>query len=151
MTKAWYNTFKQKYMKKLSATYKIITLAIFAFLLSVEKTFALDTQTTKEWIDSSSSKIATDTSIVATLFYVLDWILGLTGTVAVGFIIVGGFRYITSAGNESQAEAAKETITKAVMGLVFVLLAFVIASTIDGLLRGCVSGVPFGGATGPCR
>jgi cytochrome bd-type quinol oxidase subunit 2 len=47
----------------------------------------------------------------------------VVGAVAVIMIIVGGFRYITSAGNETNVKAARTTILYAVVGLVIVALA----------------------------
>jgi hypothetical protein len=41
-------------------------------------------------------------------------------------IIVGGFRYITSGGNDASVTAAKNTILYAIIGLVVVALAQII-------------------------
>jgi hypothetical protein len=50
----------------------------------------------------------------------------LIGAIAVIMIIFGGFRYVTSAGNEQGVTAAKKTIMYALIGLVIVALAQVI-------------------------
>jgi len=50
----------------------------------------------------------------------------LVGAVAVIMIIVGGFRYVTSAGNAETAKGARNTILYAVIGLVIVALAQII-------------------------
>jgi hypothetical protein len=50
----------------------------------------------------------------------------LVGAIAVIMIIIGGFRYVTSAGNDSGVQAAKKTIMYALIGLVVVALAQVI-------------------------
>lgn len=50
----------------------------------------------------------------------------VVGVVAVIMIIVGGFRYITSGGNDSSVSGAKNTILYAVVGLVVVALAQII-------------------------
>ncbi len=60
----------------------------------------------------------------------------LTGYVALGFIIFGGYKYITSAGEPGQVAIAKKTITNAVIGLVIALLATVITNTILVIIRG---------------
>jgi hypothetical protein len=100
-------------------------------LLAARAAFALDFSTTQGKV---SGKISTSTNIVDVVFTVINWILIVTGAAAVLMLIVGGFRYITSAGNEGQVEAAKETMTSAIFGLVIVLLAFVIASTINTII-----------------
>lgn len=50
----------------------------------------------------------------------------VVGVVAVVMIIVGGFRYITSGGNDSSVSGAKNTILYAIVGLVIVALAQII-------------------------
>src|SRR3989344_5944574 len=50
----------------------------------------------------------------------------IVGIVAVIMIIVAGFRYITSAGNQERVKAAKTTLIYALIGLVIVALAQVI-------------------------
>jgi len=53
--------------------------------------------------------------------------LGLLGIVALGFLLYGGFIYMTSEGNEKKLEEAKTIIKNAVIGLVIILSAFSIA------------------------
>jgi hypothetical protein len=51
---------------------------------------------------------------------------GLVGVVAVIMIIIGGFRYVTSGGNDTSVTGAKNTILYAIIGLVVVALAQII-------------------------
>jgi hypothetical protein len=62
-------------------------------------------------------------NIVHTIVNILSAVVGI---VAVIMIIVGGFRYITSGGNDASVTAAKNTILYAVIGLVVVALAQII-------------------------
>ena len=64
------------------------------------------------------------------IIYVINILLGIVGFVALLFLIIGGFRYITSAGNEESAGQAKKIITNAIIGIVIVILAFVIVRVI---------------------
>ena len=50
----------------------------------------------------------------------------IVGIVAVIMIIFGGFKYITSAGNQESIKSAKQTLVYALIGLVIVALAQVI-------------------------
>lgn len=61
--------------------------------------------------------------IVHTIVNLLSAVVGI---VAVIMIIVGGFRYITSGGNDTSVTAAKNTILYAIIGLVVVALAQII-------------------------
>ena len=61
---------------------------------------------------------------------IINLILLITGIIAVLFLIVGGFRYIISAGSTDQAESAKKTIFNSIIGLVVVLLSYTIVRVI---------------------
>ena len=60
----------------------------------------------------------------------LNLFLTIVGLIAVGFLILGGFRYITSAGNEEAAESAKKIIVNAIIGIVVIILSYVIVTVI---------------------
>jgi hypothetical protein len=55
---------------------------------------------------------------------ILDTFTFLIGGIAVLMIIIGGIRYITSAGDQNGITAAKNTILYAVIGLVVAMLAY---------------------------
>ncbi|GEM_PF-2636396 len=58
----------------------------------------------------------------------------IAGSIAVLFIIVGGFWYLTSAGNEEQAEKGRKTAVNAILGLVLIVMSFAIIKIIVSLL-----------------
>lgn len=57
------------------------------------------------------------------LLAVLDIVLRLAGLVAVGFVIYGGVKFITSQGDADGSKRARQTIINALIGLVIALLA----------------------------
>jgi cytochrome bd-type quinol oxidase subunit 2 len=59
-------------------------------------------------------------TIVTTIINIFSLIVGI---VSVIMIILGGFRYITSGGDSSNVQSAKNTIIYAIIGLVVVALA----------------------------
>ena len=81
---------------------------------------------------SSNEEEALQLKVKNVLEVVYLWI----GIIAVIFIVVGGIRYMTSAGEASKAESAKKTITYSVIGLVVVLAAFAITEFFIGALEG---------------
>ncbi len=54
---------------------------------------------------------------------IINLLSAIVGIVAVIMIIVGGLRYITSGGSDSNVTGAKNTILYAIIGLVIVALA----------------------------
>ncbi len=57
---------------------------------------------------------------------VINALLILAGAVAVLFIIIGGFQYVSSAGNPESVAKAKTTILYAVIGLIVAILSYAI-------------------------
>ncbi len=61
---------------------------------------------------------------------ILEWALYLAGIIAIVFIIIGGFYYITAAGNDSRAADGRKTLVNALIGLVLVVLAYLIVQIV---------------------
>lgn len=57
---------------------------------------------------------------------VFDVAYGLAGVVAIIFLIIGGYHYITSSGNPDASEAAKGTIINSIIGLIIILTSYLI-------------------------
>ena len=59
---------------------------------------------------------------------ITNTLLLVIGIVAVIMLIIGGLRYVLSAGNENATKGAKDTILYAVIGIVVALLSFAIVN-----------------------
>ena len=68
------------------------------------------------------------------LFDVVNALLLFAGAVAVLFLIIGGFRYVVSAGNAEQVEGAKKTIVYALLGLIVIFIAYVLVQLVQNYL-----------------
>lgn len=82
--------------------------------------------------------------IVSSVINILSFIIGV---ISVIMIIIGGLKYITSTGDSSKVESAKNTIIYAVIGLVIVALAqliviFVLDRTVGSSNSGDSSVIP---------
>lgn len=63
---------------------------------------------------------------------VIEIMMQLVGFFAVGFIISGGFKYITSTGTADDIVKARKTITNAVVGLVISIFSVAIVNVVAG-------------------
>jgi len=72
------------------------------------------------------AKLASDIILILT---------GVAGIVAFIFIIIGGFKFLTSSGDEKKLASATSTLTYAIIGLAVVILAFVIIKVVQYFLR----------------
>ncbi len=68
------------------------------------------------------------------LTHFIQWLLYAAGAIAVVFLIIGGFQYIASRGNEEATERAKKTLTSAIIGIVVIVMAFAIVAIINTIL-----------------
>jgi hypothetical protein len=66
----------------------------------------------------------------------LSWLLAIFGIVSMIAFIISGIIYMTSAGNETQAETAKKAFVYSTIGVIVGLSGYVVISTIDSLLNG---------------
>lgn len=71
----------------------------------------------------------------------LDILLTLAGIIAILFIVLGGYQYITSRGAEDQAKAGRKTMTYAIIGLIAILLAY---TGVNLVVRLITTGTLFG-------
>jgi hypothetical protein len=65
---------------------------------------------------------------------ILKLLLYVAGALAVLFIIIGGFWYITSSGNEEQAEKGKKALINSIIGLIAVILSYTLVTVIANTL-----------------
>ncbi len=66
----------------------------------------------------------------------IDWFIGMSGLVAVIFIVVGGVGYMTSRGDPTKLQKAKSTLIYALIGLLIVALSRVLTTFIFNIIVG---------------
>ena len=76
--------------------------------------------------------------IVARVIDILLWAVGIASVI---MLIVGGIRYVVSAGDQNAVQGAKNTILYAIVGLVVAFLAFALVEFVLGGLTGTGPGV----------
>ena len=71
-----------------------------------------------------------DTFANGKLADIINWATGFAALVAVVFLIIAGYTYITSAGDADKVEKAGKTITASIVGLVIVLIARILVELV---------------------
>ena len=79
-------------------------------------------------------QLADYNSFEVLLVQIIRVFLLFAGAIAVVFLVVGGFQYVASRGNEEAAEKAKKTITNAIIGLIIIVMAYAIVTIVNNLL-----------------
>jgi TRAP-type C4-dicarboxylate transport system permease small subunit len=76
-------------------------------------------------------------NLPATILGIVNFILIIVGVLALAYLVYGGFLYITSHGDESQTEKAKNVIVYAVVGILVIGIAAALVNfVIDAVLLG---------------
>lgn len=75
------------------------------------------------------------TFILIIVLNLIDIALRLIGYAAVGFVIYGGFKYLTAAGSADRITAGRKIITNALIGLVISFLSVAIVSFIASNIK----------------
>lgn len=122
---------------KLSSLIIITSIAIGSFFLPTLPTFA-DTcsEDVPDAVKQAAGCFNNANSLPSVIQTILNIIIGVCSLVAVTYVIVGGYNYMTSSGDAAKIEKAKKTIMYAVIGLIVCALSFVIVNwVITGVLQ----------------
>ncbi|MBU1062963.1 hypothetical protein KJ700_02205, partial [Patescibacteria group bacterium] len=65
-------------------------------------------------------------SVIDVIGYGIQAILGLLGIIFLILILYAGFNWMTAAGDEEKVTKAKETLSRAIIGLVIIVSAYLI-------------------------
>ena len=110
-------------------------MLVVAFLGLARLSFAAGVDNPLKGVDSLETLITN----------IIKYALGLTAVLAVGFIVYGGFLYISSQGEPKQLEAGKQAIIGAVIGIVVIGLAYAI---VEFVVNAMGAGGSSGGTNG---
>jgi len=81
-----------------------------------------------------NSGLTNESTLTGFILRVINIALALAGLIAVLFLIIGGFRYITAGGNSDNSDEAKKIILNAVIGIIVVILSFVVVRVVSNTL-----------------
>lgn len=87
-------------------------------------------------VENLAGQVGATTDLTANVGNIINILIGVIGVAAVIMLIIGGFQYVFSAGNEKGTKAGKDTILYAIIGIVVALLAFAIVNFVLGGLSG---------------
>ncbi|MBI4437799.1 hypothetical protein HY631_02505 [Candidatus Uhrbacteria bacterium] len=81
-----------------------------------------------------------EAELVDTVSQIIRIALGFLGVIAVVIILIGGFKWMTSGGNDEKVKGAKKLIFSGIIGLVIVVAAYAIASFVIDAIVNATSG-----------
>jgi ketopantoate hydroxymethyltransferase len=75
----------------------------------------------------STINLGTNVPVVQTVGNIINILLGFLGVIAVVLILIGGFKWMMSQGNEEKIGEAKKLLGAGVVGLVIIFIAYALA------------------------
>ena len=122
----------------------ILLFSLFAFNIcsaKVSDQLILDTDNQSQAFQVESGYAPT-TSVGSIMAAVIKGFLGLLGIIFVILIITAGYNWMTAAGEEEKVNKAKDTLKRAIIGLIIVVSAYAITYFV-------FTNLPGGSTTGP--
>ncbi|MDP2664164.1 MAG: hypothetical protein Q8P08_01880 [bacterium] len=125
------NLRRNKIKKELAILFFLTTFCLL--FLSVSPAGAIRAEL--DWPEVGGIKIEEGGSLVATLpqlvQYFFNFAIAIGGIAAFAMLVLGGFRFLTSAGNPTSQKDAKDIITSAVIGLLLLLSSYLLLQVIN--------------------
>lgn len=115
-------------MKKLL---QLVLVGVVSLVLLMPVVYAADGGLVPESAKDPASVNIKD--VRQTVVNVINWLLGFAAIAATGFLIFGGYMWMSSAGNAERIEDGKKIIIGAIIGLLMIILAAVVVNTIIGV------------------
>ena len=81
---------------------------------------------------------STETDPRALISNIITYLMTFLGLIAVIVILLGGFRWMTAAGNEDKVASAKKTIIAGAIGLVVILASYAIVNFVINITNDAV-------------
>ena len=121
-------------MKKIQVTIASLLMLVGVGLVPVFTAPAVSASTSTQNLcrgatgNTSCAKAGETNTIGSILQSVVNILLFLVGAISVIMIVVGGLRYVTSGGDSSAINGAKNTILYSIVGLVVASMAYAIVN-----------------------
>lgn len=114
---------KQKFLKSILVT-SIITVS----MVLTNQVLANDSplQQGLNNLEGTETGLRTDGNIVSYIGTVINWLLGLIGTVFFVLVLINGYKYMSAGSDSSKTSSAVNGIMNAVIGFFIVFGAFLI-------------------------
>ena len=85
---------------------------------------------------STAATGLSDASVESLLMNLMNWLFGIFGFIGIIAFVISGLQYLTAAGDEKQADTAKNNMKYSVIGIIVALSGFIVIQSVDLFLRG---------------
>ena len=120
----------------------IATVAVFVFLFSLVAVpfVAAQPDLGFDYADNLDLSVANEADPRQMAVDVVKYLMTFLGIIAVVVILLGGFKWMTAAGNEDKVAEAKKLIIAGIIGLIIVLCAYAIVNFVVNITNDVLDG-----------
>ena len=116
--------------KRITAAKATITAAMIGLAIGIAApTFLKEIAKILGW-SGNQTAISGAPALSTIILNALNFLLGVTGVLAIIMLVIGGFMYLTAAGDEKRVDTAKDIVKNSIFGIVIVLSALIIVKQI---------------------
>jgi len=117
----------KKYFKKIIILFSLATILALPYIVLAESQSTVNLKQVGEKGDTPPWSGATDTSLAGIVSIVIQAFLGLLGVLFLTYLLYAGYHWMTAQGDEKKVDKAKDTITRAVIGIIITIGAYAIS------------------------
>ena len=122
----------KKFKSWLNIVFLTLILIVPGLIFANNATAALIRSTGTIRLDAVAQKngpyttVANNTTLAATLGLIISVVLSILGVIFIFITILAGYQWMTAQGNEQNITKAKDSMTRAVIGLIIVISSYAI-------------------------
>jgi len=116
-------------------TKNLISLGVMAMVICLPLISSAQLNTYNIGYIPGGTGLGNDTDVEGTAERIVNIVLGFLGFIALVIIIIAGFKWMTSGGNDEKIGSAKKMMGAGVVGLVIVLFAYVITAFVFNTMK----------------
>ena len=117
----------KKYFKKIIILISLTAILALPYIVLAESQSTVNLKQVGEKGDTPPWSGATDTSLAGIVSIVIQAFLGLLGVLFLTYLLYAGYHWMTAQGDEKKVDKAKDTIQRAVIGLIVIIGAYAIS------------------------
>jgi cysteine-rich repeat protein len=134
---------KLKYLKLIPVIIGIVVLGLAFVEPALAQDDLIDPVEFQEFGEAAGYETTQDIRVI--IARIIRYVLTFLGVVLLGYLIYGGFLFMTAGGEADKVTKAKRTIINAIVGMAIILMSWAIATFIISTLLGAVTGGGDGG------
>ncbi len=115
---------------------KLIIIVLLGMLLTSSFVFAKNLE--QNYPDALGTQLNSESTLPDLIAYLYNFAIMIAGLAVFFMLVIGGFKYLSSAGDPGKTKDAKDQLTSSMLGLILLLSSYLILNTINPQLTSLI-------------